>query len=295
MKKIIVSTIMLLLLIIPKSAYASDATVNIDVKGSVKKGESIDILVNVKDVERFYAASVDFVYDTELLKIESISATDFITKYSSDIMELGGETDKNGNTASYSFTFLGKKDGISGTGSMVSIKATVISDGKLSISEDNMKIKLVQTNGDSVENYPYTFVGYSVEDNNQVEESKPEDNRSEEENTNLNQVNNPDNTVDKDISNDETDKSNNVSENQNETIESQQDIDKEEVSYSKDISETSIDNKDGTNSDKAAIQDSENKSKNTNAVYVGIGLVVLAGVGFAGYKIYKDKSKKGIK
>lgn len=292
MKKIIVSTIMLLLLIIPKSAYASGATVNIDVKGSVKKGESIDILVNVKDVEKFYAASVDFVYDTELLKIESISATDFITKYSSDIMEFGGETDKNGNTASYSFTFLGEKDGISGTGSMVSIKATVISDGKLSISEDNMNIKLVQRSGDSVENYPYTFVGYTVEDNNQVEQSKPEDNSSEEENTNLNQVNNPDNTVNKDISNDETDKSNSVSENKNETIESQQDIDEEEVSDSKDISETSIDNKDETNSDKAAIQASENKSKNTNAVYVGIGLVVLSGVGFVGYKIYKDKSKK---
>ena len=159
MKKIIVLSIMFFFCIMPNPALAESAAVEVKISGQVKRGESIEIFINVKDVERLYAASVDFTYDTELLKVNTISSSEFIGKYSNDIMELGGETDKNGNTAAYSFTFLGDKKGISGSGTLVKISATVLKDDSLEITEDNMKIKLVKRNKDTVENYDYKFIG----------------------------------------------------------------------------------------------------------------------------------------
>lgn len=162
MKKIITLIFVFMFLVMPVKTYADSATVEVKVNGEVKKGSTIEILVNVKDVEKFYAASVDFTYDTNQLKVESIVASDFITKYSNDIMELGGETDKNGNTASYSFTFLGEKNGIKGSGTLAIITAQVLNNEKLSIGQDTMKVKLVQRVGDTVENYSYKFNGYNT-------------------------------------------------------------------------------------------------------------------------------------
>ena len=153
---------------IPIKAYANSAVIEIVVNGEVKKESTIEILVNVKDINKFYAGSIDFIYDTNQLKIESISASDFITKHNNDIMEFGGETEKNGNKASYSFTFLGEKDGIKGSGTIVVISAKVLNDEKLSIGQNNMKIKLVQRVNDTVENYSYKFLGYNNEGNSEA-------------------------------------------------------------------------------------------------------------------------------
>ena len=83
-------------------------------------------------------------------------------------MELGGETAKNGNTASYSFTFLGEKYGIKGSGTLAVISAEVLNDESLSIGQDNMKVKLVQKVGDTVENYSFKFLGYNDKSNTEV-------------------------------------------------------------------------------------------------------------------------------
>lgn len=192
MKKILIFLITFIVLLIPINVYADDASVNIEIVGAIEKGSSIDILVNLKDVERFYAASVDFIYDTSQLKVESIVATEFITKHSSDIIELGSETTKNGNTASYSFTFLGDNEGISGSGTLVKIKANILNDEKLVINQDNMKLKLVRRNEDTVENYSYNFLGYSVSDtnNNQANNNINNNNSNDKENTTENKTNN---------------------------------------------------------------------------------------------------------
>lgn len=99
MKKILMFMIAFMFFIIPVKAYADSATVEIVVSGEVKRGSTIEILVNVKNVNKLYAASVDFTYNTNQLKIESIVASDFITEYGDDIIEIGGETNKNGNIA----------------------------------------------------------------------------------------------------------------------------------------------------------------------------------------------------
>ena len=150
MKKTLTFMIAFMFFVIPVKTYADSATVEIVVNGQIKKGSIIEILVNVKDINKLYAASVDFTYDTDQLRVESIAASDFITKHNNEIMEFGGETAKNGNTASYSFTFRGERDGIKGSGTIVVSSAEVLNDKKLSIGQDNMKVKLVQQVGDTV-------------------------------------------------------------------------------------------------------------------------------------------------
>ena len=168
MKKILTFIVTFIFFVMPVKAYADSATIEIVVNGQVKKGAIIEILINVKEVNKLYAASVDFTYDTNQLRVESIAASDFITKHNNDIMELGGETAKNGNTASYSFTFLGEKNGIKGSGTLAVISAEVLNDESLSIGQDNMKVKLVQKVGDIVENYSFKFLGYNDKSNTEV-------------------------------------------------------------------------------------------------------------------------------
>ena len=163
MKKILTFIVTFIFFVMPVKAYADSATIEIVVNGQVKKGAIIEILINVKEVNKLYAASVDFTYDTNQLRVESIAASDFITKHNNDIMELGGETAKNGNTASYSFTFLGEK-----SGTLAVISAEVLNDESLSIGQDNMKVKLVQKVGDTVENYSFKFLGYNDKSNTEV-------------------------------------------------------------------------------------------------------------------------------
>ena len=168
MKKILTFIVTFIFFVMPVKAYADSATIEIVVNGQVKKGAIIEILINVKEVNKLYAASVDFTYDTNQLRVESIAASDFITKHNNDIMELGGETAKNGNTASYSFTFLGEKNGIKGSGTLAVISAEVLNDESLSIGQDNIKVKLVQKVGDTVENYSFKFLGYNDKSNTEV-------------------------------------------------------------------------------------------------------------------------------
>lgn len=158
-RKVITFLVAFLFLTLPMKVYAADTTVEVKVEGEVKKGNNINITLNLSDVENFYAGSVDFIYDTELLKVNSIASTDFITGNSDEIMEIGGETAKNGNTATYGFTFVGDKPGISGSGALVTINATVMSDEELSINKGNMKVKLVQKTDDTVVSYGYNFIG----------------------------------------------------------------------------------------------------------------------------------------
>ena len=193
MKKIITLLFAFMFFIMPIKTYADSATVEVKVNGEVTKGSTIEILVDVKDVENLYAASVDFTYYMNQLKVESIKAGEFIANYSNDIMELGGETDKNGNAASYSFTFLGQKEGIKGSCTLAIITAQVVNDDNLSITQDNMKVKLVKKVGNSVEDYSFKFNGYNIS-----EETKPSNNNG---NSQGNLNNNENNSVNKNNSN----------------------------------------------------------------------------------------------
>ena len=287
MKKIIVLSIMFFFCIMPIPALAESAAVEVKISGQVKRGESIEIFINVKDVERLYAASVDFTYDTELLKVNTISSSEFIGKYSNDIMELGGETDKNGNTAAYSFTFLGDKKGLSGSGTLVTISATVLKDHSLEITEDNMKIKLVKRNNDTVENYDYKFIESNSKNNNSsIDISQKTDSNEDNPQGNNEETNTSNNDL---IIEDAT-----YNNSDEESVVSNEDTDSDNNSISADDSK----NEDDKNS-KKQVENSEiknvnllsNKRDNT-ILYSIVSCLVIGTIGIGGYYIYKRRKKK---
>ena len=286
MKKIIVLSIMFFFCIMPNPALAESAAVEVKISGQVKRGESIEIFINVKDVERLYAASVDFTYDTELLKVNTISSSEFIGKYLNNIMELGGETDKNGNTATYSFTFLGDNKGISGSGTLVKISATVLKDDSLEITEDNMKIKLVKRNNDTVENYDYKFIGANRKNNNSsIDISENTDSNEDNPQGNSEGININNNGL---IIEDATD-----NDSDEESVISDEDTDNDNS-----ISADDNKNEDDKNS-KKQVDNSDNKDVNllsnerdNTILYSIVSCLVVGTIGIGGYYIYKRRKKK---
>ena len=286
MKKIIVLSIMFFFCIMPNPALAESAAVEVKISGQVKRGESIEIFINVKDVEKLYAASVDFIYDTELLKVNTISSSEFIGKYLNNIMELGGETDKNGNTATYSFTFLGDNKGISGSGTLVKISATVLKDDSLEITEDNMKIKLVKRNKDTVENYDYKFIGANSKNNNSsIDISENTDSNEDNPQGNSEGININNNGL---IIEDATD-----NDSDEESVISDEDTD----NYNS-ISADDNKNEDDKNS-KKQVDNSDNKDVNllsnerdNTILYSIVSCLIIGTIGIGGYYIYKKRKKK---
>lgn len=287
MKKIITLLFAFMFFIMPIKTYADSATVEVKVNGEVTKGSTIEILVDVKDVENLYAASVDFTYYMNQLKVESIKAGEFIANYSNDIMELGGETDKNGNTASYSFTFLGQKEGIKGSCTLAIITAQVVNDDNLSITQDNMKVKLVKKVGNSVEDYSFKFNGYNIS-----EETKPSNNNG---NSQGNLNNNENNSVNKNNSN--SNSNSNIESSKNTSDEDNQESSKstnlinenkeEDLNAPEGIEEVV---KESINEEKTqdnlALKDNKESNNKVNISIIVISIIVIVGSVLFYRKIY---------
>lgn len=297
MKKILTFIFAFMIFVIPIKTYADSATVEIVVNGEVKKGSTIEILVKVKDVSKFYAASVDFTYDTNQLKVESIAASDFITKHKDDIMELGGETDKNGNTASYSFTFLGEKDGIRGSGTLAVITAQVLNNENLYIGQDNMKVKLVQRVNDTVENYSFKFSGYNNSANNEVsgDSNSVTDNSTINNNEGNSQGDSSNTSLSSNESNSSEEKtevteSNRENSNNDENIQESTDENDDKLQNSSQEADNKNSNDYKDNSEEKDLLTSKS-SNNVILITTGIILVLVVAVGAIGYYFYKKRNK----
>lgn len=306
MKKIITLIFIFMFLVMPVKTYADSTTVEVKVNGEVKNGSTIEILVNIKDVENFYAASVDFTYDKNQLKVENIIASDFITKHSNDIMELGGETDKNGNTVSYSFTFLGEKNGIKGSGTLAIITAQVLNNEKLSIGQDAMKVKLVQRVGDTVENYSYKFNGYntsatadtlgsgnsSQNAGNLINDESGLVNNDLNGSVSNNTDNNNTDIVDskkEENNEDKSDSINNGKESNNQNSDGATESLTDHESITVNIGSNSNVNKDNTTANKEISVATKNKGI---IVCIVICIVIIGSIGGIGYHIYIKKKEK---
>ena len=287
MKKIITLLFAFMFFIMPIKTYADSATVEVKVNGEVTKGSTIEILVDVKDVENLYAASVDFTYYMNQLKVESIKAGEFIANYSNDIMELGGETDKNGNTASYSFTFLGQKEGIKGSCTLAIITAQVVNDDNLSITQDNMKVKLVKKVGNSVEDYSFKFNGYNIS-----EETKPSNNNGNSQgNLNNNENNNENNNNSNSNSNSNIESSKNTSDEDNQESSKSTNLineNKEEDLNAPEGIEEVV--KESINEEKTqdnlALKDNKESNNKVNISIIVISIIVIVGSVLFYKKIY---------
>lgn len=288
MKKLIVMLLSYLIIMSPIKAFAeSNVSVEIKVIGEIKKGSNIEILIDVKNVDNLYAASIEFIYDTKQLKVESIKPTEYITKNIDNIMELGGEVDKNGNIATYSFTFLGDVDGLRGSGTLVKINAKALNNDKLSITKDNMKVKLVQKANGTVKNYDYNFIGYNVGNGS----SSDSPNGSDSSNGNSSNNDGSNNTSGNDgVSGNGSSTGNNNSGNSSSSgsnssnEENKNDKDsKDESSISREEDKENIDKTSKINDSKSEVS----KHNIANVVYVLIAIGVLGGVGYYYYRFRK--------
>ncbi|MBS5951379.1 MAG: hypothetical protein KIC47_13875 [Clostridium sp.] len=332
MKKIILMLLSYLIIMSPIKVLAeSNVYVETKVIGEVKKGSNIEILVDVKNVDNLYATSIDFIYDTNQLTVESIKPTEYITKNIDNIIELGGEVDKNGNTATYSFTFLGDVDGLNGSGTLVKINAKVLSNDKLSITKDNMKVKLVQKADGTVKNYDYKFIGCNVGNDSSGDSSNGSgssnntggNNTSDNDEISGNNSSTSNNTTGNgDFTGNSSSSGSNSSSNE-ENEDSQNSYNKKEntdkknngfsnISNKENINngDNTSDNKDEEESKEESSSNSENDKENidktsnindsnseisknnfTNGVYVLISIGVIGVVGYYYYRFRKNKNK----
>lgn len=279
MRKVFNFILVFMIFILPTNVLAATDSVNIKVEGDLSPGNVVNIIIDYKDISNLYAASVDFTYDTSLLIINSISLGEDIKKYSDEIIEFGGEVDINGDTASYSFTFLGDKEGITGSGTLAIINAEVIGSEVLNITKDNMKVKLVKKNRDNVENYDYTFNGYSNSQSENLEstQNREEVNKSTEE-SNSNSINNSESSNNtSDEGNQESSKSNNlINENKKEDLNVSEGTE-EVVKESTDKEKTQ---------DNSALKDNKESNNKVNILIIVISIIVIVGSVLFYKKIY---------
>ncbi|WP_411169818.1 cohesin domain-containing protein [Clostridium sp. MB05] len=285
MRKIIMILLSYFMIMTPVKAFAeNNVSVEAKVIGEIKKGFNIEILIDVKNVDNLYAASIDFTYDTKQLEVESIKSTEYISKNIDNIMELGGEVDKNGDTASYSFTFLGDVDGLMGSGTLVKINANVLNNDKVSITKENMKIKLVQKADGTVKNYDYNFIGYNGGNDSSSSSSNGYNTGSNNGGSNSS-------------SNDESDNksSNNKSSNDKNNLEStEENKDNKDRNTSNDEgnSGSKANGIKGSNTSKDKDGSSETSKSNFSMIfYILIPVVLVAGAGYYYYKFRRNKNK----
>ncbi|MGL5151712.1 MAG: cohesin domain-containing protein [Clostridium sp.] len=146
------------------SALNENVSIDVTVSGEVKEGNEITINLKLNNVERFYAAQMDYKYNPEELELVSMTAGDINKNNNSGRYEVNGENGeifKDKGVAKYAFTFMGSFEGNKGSGDFMTIKAKVLKDHNLKISMDNMAIKLVQRSlDDNMVAMNYKFNGY---------------------------------------------------------------------------------------------------------------------------------------
>lgn len=300
MKKVLVLLICLLMLFNITVFAASEPEVRFTIDGGTKKGDKITLYVKVKDVDRLYAASVDYIYNPEELKVTYIGGADLITN-NQGILELGGETEKDGNRASYQMTFTGKVDGLKGSGNLVKIEAEVLKDCDINLEPENMKIKLVNVdNSYNVSNMTFKYESFTTivngeepsdsnrntntnKPNEGVNNTKPNENKdtAKEESQNNENINSENN--DKDKKQDETEIENNDNkEKDNTAVVGEEENDKKPNDDKENKLETSISKKNG---------DNESTKNGTSYVYILVTLLIL-GMSVGGYIFVKKRNKK---
>lgn len=182
-----------------------------EVTGEIKKGNTIDIVINTDKIDSIYAADIYLKYDNSLLKITSMEKGDVFSDKSIKTFEVVNKFDNAAGTLRYEFTCLGKINGFSGSGSLIKVKAEVLKDGKFIINskpylknpDENYNLKL-QIADKNIKELNFNFTPYGI-----TNEAQPKNNSSD---TTLN-ANTVDNSKDDTIKNSGTAVTNNTTNN----------------------------------------------------------------------------------
>lgn len=305
-RKISILVMIFIILFTSKAFAANEPTVEVKVNGEVKKGNTIEINVDISNINRFYAASIEYVYDKEILQVESITSGELIKKEGLNKMEFGGDVKKSPNKIDYYFTCTGKVEGFSGGGRFITIKAKVIKDGSLNITSkpfaqnidnnNNMKLQLCErTENNDIKELNYKFIGVGNKDTSnsaQVEEKKNEDtsNNNEKASSNGKNINSDEKENNKksfvsNIISFFTGKKDNSSKEEGQTSLEDNKDKQVESNKDKDITLRS------DSSSNIITSPEKNKSNSNNGIVVVVILVIFILIA-VGYGVYKNKKKK---
>lgn len=130
-----------------KAKAAESLEVKANIKGTVEKGNQIEILVDISETKSLYAASFYFKYDSKVLKIEEIIPGELISDNKISKFEALNNIDEAKGLVSYGFTCMGNINGFSGKGNLIKLKATVL---------DTKDFKLTSKYGNKTPNGDYT-------------------------------------------------------------------------------------------------------------------------------------------
>lgn len=166
------------------------SVVKFTVNGEIKKGNNIEIVVDLSNLKNLYSALVDYTYDNTLIKVKEIVLNEEIKKQS--VMPLFGEVDLNGNRTRSGFTFIGSdSNGLNEDCNFVVIKAEVLKDGELELSTNNIKLQLVQKTENDMIDLPFML---SLPEKEVIEvKPTPSPGKTEQENNNSSTNNSNDN------------------------------------------------------------------------------------------------------
>lgn len=199
MKKKITFLTGIIVLLFSINVYATTkAEVSFKVNSEFKEGNTVDLIIDVKDVDRLYGGQMDFLYNSEYIKINSIEKGEIFKTIEDEPFD-GVETDKGGGHAQIFFSFMGDNYGLKGSGELIKINLTVLKDGKLNIDENNMVIKLIERQEGKDPGYmDFKRNNISLGNGDDIPSSKPDSNNSSDNNvgnsTNTNNNDNESNT-----------------------------------------------------------------------------------------------------
>ena len=132
---------------------ASNTIVSYTVTGTPEIGNTIEIAVNISNVKDLYGGSIDFIYDPNVLQVESITKGNIFG--TSEVLTPIGENGKlSDGEASFALTLKGNKPGVYADGTIAVIKAKILKEGSvelnttssndsLSLTGNTVRVKLV--------------------------------------------------------------------------------------------------------------------------------------------------------
>lgn len=173
MKKIMSFFICFILFLYGGTAKSAQApSLSVDVNGNIEVGQTIQILINVDNIDTLYAGAATLKYDPKVLKIISFEKGELITKSRINIFDVENKIDNANGIASFGgFTCVGQTDGFSGTGTFLKINAEILKKDNFSINSQpflsspndnyNFKIQLCDKN---IEIVSYKFKAYEFKD-----------------------------------------------------------------------------------------------------------------------------------
>lgn len=172
-RRLFAFTILFVLLFNLKVWAANEPAVEAKLNGTVRTGNTIEIYIDVNNINRFYAGFLEYNYDNSIIEVLEVIPGDLIKKEGISKMEFGGDAKKSPGKINYYFTCTGQVDGFSGSGRFVTVKAKVLKNGILNINSipfsqstdgtNNLKLQLCErTPSNEIKELNYSFKGFST-------------------------------------------------------------------------------------------------------------------------------------